>query len=83
MGLPEDVAQPRIARYENGIHVPEAQAAQALADALGVPLAYLVTPDERLAQAILFFAQLPPAEQDSMLGLLQAAVMDQRGKPPR
>lgn len=62
---------------------PPADVAQKLADALGVPLAYLMTTDDRLAQAILMFAKLPPAEQDSMLGLLQAAVMDQRGKPPR
>lgn len=83
MGLPEDVAQPRIARYENGIHVPEAQAAQALADALGVPLAYLVTPDERLAQAILAFAELPKDTQDTMLEILRGAVLEHRAKDKR
>ena len=72
MGLPEDVASTRINRYERGVHLPDIETAEQMAADLGVPLAYMVTQDERLASAILMFAELSPAEQDKMLAELSA-----------
>lgn len=70
MGLPEDVASTRLNRYERGVHLPDIETAEKLAQELGVPLAYLLTQDERLAQAILKFSQLSVAAQDKVLAEL-------------
>lgn len=67
MGLPEDVASTRINRYEKAVHAPDIETAEKMAHELGVPLAYLLTQDERLAEAILKFSQLPVAAQDKIL----------------
>lgn len=52
-GLDTSVAAPRINQYENGVHEPRQKLAQQLADALGVPSAFLYTPDEDLARLLL------------------------------
>ena len=70
MGLPEDVASTRINRYEKGVHSPDIETAERMAQELGVPLAYLITGDERLAEAILKFSQLSVAAQDKVLAQL-------------
>lgn len=71
MGLPEDVASTRINRYEKGVHAPDIETAERMAKELGVPLAYLLTQDERLASAILMFSELTDAEQDRVLAELR------------
>ena len=53
IGLDEGPACIRISRYESGVHSPSLDVLWELAKALGVPPAYLVTEDDRLAQAIL------------------------------
>ncbi len=72
MGLPEDVASTRINRYEKGVHAPDIETAERMALELGVPLAYLLTQDERLASAILMFTELSDAEQDKILAQLHS-----------
>ena len=72
MGLPEDVASTRINRYEKGVHLPDIETAERMAKELGVPLAYLVTQNERLASAILMFSELTEGEQDKFLNELKA-----------
>ncbi|PZQ33274.1 MAG: XRE family transcriptional regulator [Stenotrophomonas acidaminiphila] len=71
-GLPPEVASTRINRYERGIHLPDIETAEKLAQALGVPLAYLLAQDERLAEAILKFDRLPVAAQNKALAELDA-----------
>lgn len=71
MDLPDDVGQTRISRYEQGKHFPDPPAAEKLAKALGVPLAYLWASDDRQAEIILGFAQLDKEQQDGLLGLLR------------
>lgn len=71
MDLPDDVGQTRISRYEQGKHFPDPPAAEKLARALGVPLAYLWASDDRQAEIILGFAQLDKEQQDGLLGLLR------------
>lgn len=71
-GLPPEVASTRINRYERGVHLPDIETAEKLAQELGVPLSYLLAQDERLAEAILKFDRLPIAAQDKILAEMEA-----------
>lgn len=76
-GLDRFVASTRVNRYERGVHQPDPVTVQRLADALGVPAAYLFASDERLARMILTFSTLPTKAQDRVIAELERAV--QRG----
>lgn len=52
-GLDPSVASPRINQYERGKHEPQQKTAKQLADALGIPAAFLYTDDELLAELLL------------------------------
>jgi transcriptional regulator with XRE-family HTH domain len=73
MGLPEEVASTRINRYEKGVHAPNLDTMDAMARELGVPLAALLTPDDRLAQAICGFSELSVESQDRILTAIEKA----------
>ncbi|AVE73349.1 helix-turn-helix domain-containing protein [Enterobacter hormaechei] len=64
------VASTRFNRYEKGVHEPDMETAARIADVLNVPLPWLFTSDENLAELILNFAALSP---DSQLHLLEAS----------
>lgn len=66
-GLDRFVASTRINRYERGVHHPDPVTAQRLADALGVPAAYLFAGDDRLARLILAFHDLPARTQERVV----------------
>lgn len=70
-GLDPFVASTRINRYERGVHHPDPVTLQRLADTLGVPPAYLVASDDRLARAILAFSALPARTQDRVVAELE------------
>lgn len=70
-GLDEFVASTRINRYEMGVHKPDLDVADRIADVLEVPLAYLFADDDRLARAILAFSKLSKKEQDAWLRELE------------
>lgn len=70
-GLDQFVASTRINRYERGVHQPDPVTVQRMADALGVPAAYLVASDERLARMILAFSSLPAKVQDRVITELE------------
>lgn len=72
-GLDRFVASTRINRYERGVHQPDPVTVQRLADALGVPAAYLFASDERLARMILTFSTLPTKAQDRAIAELEQA----------
>lgn len=72
-GLDRFVASTRINRYERGVHQPDPGTVQRLADALGVPVAYLFASDERLARMILAFNSLPAKAQMRVLAELERA----------
>lgn len=57
-GLDERVAGPRINQYENGIHQPRQEMVLDLAEALGVPAAFLSTQDDVLARLLLSWLNL-------------------------
>jgi transcriptional regulator with XRE-family HTH domain len=77
MGLPEDVASTRINRYEKGVHAPDLDTMERMAHELGVPVAYLLTKDERLAGMILGFSELPLEDQDRILSEIGKALEKQ------
>ncbi|EDV4561197.1 helix-turn-helix domain-containing protein [Salmonella enterica subsp. enterica] len=52
------VASIRFNRYEKGVHEPDMETAARIADVLNVPLPWLFTSDENLAELILNFATL-------------------------
>lgn len=70
LDLEEDVASARMNRYERGVHLPDLETAERIAQELGVPLAYLVTTDDRLAELILRLASLSKKQQEHILSLL-------------
>jgi transcriptional regulator with XRE-family HTH domain len=70
-GLDQFVASARINRYERGVHHPDPVTLQRLADTLGVPPAYLVASDDRLARVILAFNALPAKAQDRVVSELE------------
>lgn len=70
-GLDRFVASTRINRYERGVHHPDPVTLQRLADTLGVPPAYLVASDDRLARVILAFSALPAKTQDRVISELE------------
>jgi len=66
-GLDRFVASTRINRYERGVHRPDPVTVQRMADALGVPAAYLFASDDRLARLILAFDALPAKAQERIV----------------
>lgn len=57
----------RISQYETGKHAPDFAMAKKMADALGVPVAYLYCDDERLAQLLLCAAKLEKVELEELI----------------
>ncbi|WP_133822005.1 helix-turn-helix domain-containing protein [Tahibacter aquaticus] len=72
-GLDEFVASTRVNRYETGVHEPDMETAGRLAQALGVPLAYLFADDDRQARLLLAFAALSKGRQDAFLAEIERA----------
>jgi transcriptional regulator with XRE-family HTH domain len=73
-GLDQFVASTRINRYERGVHRPDPMTVQRMADALGVPAAYLFASDERLARMILAFDALTAKAQERVVSELEREV---------
>lgn len=71
-GLDPFVASTRINRYERGVHQPDPVMVQRMADALGVPPAYLFASDERLARLILAFDALPAKTQERVIADIES-----------
>ena len=69
--LDVNTGAPRISRYERGLHDPDPKTAEALAEALGLPLAYFYAASDPLAEAILIIAALSPAKQQEALEALK------------
>lgn len=74
MGLGEKTASARVNRWEKGVHPASLESAEALAEALGVPLAALVSRDDLMAEAIYGLALLPREDQQKILTKIQKAL---------
>jgi transcriptional regulator with XRE-family HTH domain len=51
-GLDDFVASTRVNRYETGVHQPDLQTLQRIADVLDLPVAYFFAEDDALAELI-------------------------------
>lgn len=79
LGLEEaNSGAPRISRYELGLRDPDPATAEALAKALGVPVAYFHATSDVLAEVILLVAQLPAAQQKRALKRLKEFVSESK-----
>lgn len=63
----ENSAAPRISRYERGDRMPDEKTMEALAGALGLPVAYFHAASEPMAEAILVMSQLAEGEQEELV----------------
>ncbi len=81
IGLDETVASARMSRYETGEHEPPIRTAKAIADALGVPLAYLYCDNDLLADIILAVQGLPADEQQKLLHLILEKIETTKANP--
>lgn len=62
-GLEESSSSARISRYESGIHEPSVQFAEALAKVLGVSASFFYCADDRLADIILRYGDMPEVKR--------------------
>ena len=65
--IEESSSRARISRYELGTHEPPVKTARMIAEALGVPLAYLYCEDERCAQLLILLERLSKQKRDKKL----------------
>lgn len=72
-GLNAAVASPRINQYERGKHEPQLTTARQLADALGIPPAFLYTEDELLAALLLRWNDLTLRQKKDLLKQAESA----------
>lgn len=70
-GMEPDVASPRVNQYERGVHEPRAETVRKLAEALGIPAAFLYTEDEILARLLLRWNGLTKAQKRDLLRLAE------------
>lgn len=67
----ENSAAPRISRYERGDRMPDEKTMEALAEKLGLPVAYFHATSDILAEVILLVSQLPASKQKAALEQLR------------
>lgn len=67
IGIDESSSRARISRYELGTHEPPVRTARLLAQALGVPLAYLFCDDDGMAELLLQLHRLDAAEASRVI----------------
>ena len=70
-GFDASAASSRVNHYEQGRHAPDFQIAQRLAECLEIPVSYLYTTDDQLAQLILAYDQLTARDQKALLASLK------------
>ena len=73
VGMEPSVASPRVNQYEQGVHEPKLAMAKKLADALGIPAAFLYCDDELLAKLLLRWGGLTVAQKKGLLKLAGAS----------
>ena len=70
-GMEPDVASTRINQYERGVHEPRSATAKQLAEALGVPAAFLYTDDDLLAKLLLRWGSLTKQQKRELVKLVE------------
>lgn len=67
LGFDRSHGTARISQYETGKHAPDFAMAKKMADAIGVPVAYLYCDDEKLAALLLAASRLSKEELDELV----------------
>ena len=70
-GIDEMSASPRVNQYERGKHAPDYAMARRLAEALNVPVSYLYTEDDSLAEVVILFWALQEEKRSELLEWLR------------
>ncbi|WP_051547344.1 helix-turn-helix domain-containing protein [Lysobacter capsici] len=70
MGLDKKLASSRINRYESEARGIDLDGLGKLAETLGLPMAYLVAPDEHVAEAIHALSKLTPEDRAQVVRVL-------------
>lgn len=79
IGIDESSSRARISRYELGTHEPPVKTARLIAEALGVPLAYLYCEDDEMANLLLVLWRLKPtARVQTMSSWLETLAQQDR-----
>ncbi|HHA2584078.1 MULTISPECIES: helix-turn-helix domain-containing protein [Stenotrophomonas] len=72
MGVDDsNTTAPRISRYERGMHKPDLETIEKLAELLDLPAAYFLAASDVVAEAILLLSQLDARRQKEALGLIK------------
>ncbi len=64
IGIDESSSRARISRYELGVHEPPVPTARLIANAMGVPLAYMYCEDDKVAALLLALHKMKPGARD-------------------
>lgn len=70
--MDEFSASPRINQYERGTHTPDYRTAQRLAACLRVPVEYLYTDSETMAELILLISELDEQKRHRLIEQLRS-----------
>lgn len=70
-GIDEFSASARISQYETGKHTPRFEIAVNLAKALGVPVEFFYAVEDRTAELLLVWFELPALQQAEVLDKLR------------
>ncbi|MEJ2416418.1 MAG: helix-turn-helix transcriptional regulator [Exilibacterium sp.] len=66
-GIHEFSASPRMNQYERGIHVPDLQTAQRIAEQLDIPSCFLYCQEDDVASLVMKFSQLDAGHRKQVL----------------
>ena len=67
LGFDRSHGTARISQYETGKHAPDFAMAKKMAEAIGVPVAYLYCDDDKLAELLLAASRLSKEELDELV----------------
>ncbi len=67
LGMEPGTASARMNHYEKGKHTPDYATLKAMADELGVPVAYFFCESEKSAQLLCLLDQMTDAEKDILI----------------
>lgn len=70
-GIDEFSASSRVNQYETGKHVPDFDTSARLAKVLSIPVTYLYSNDDELAELILAFSSATKEEKNELMDYLQ------------
>lgn len=79
-GIDEFSASARINQYEQGKHMPDFRTTTRLADVLGIPVPFLFSEDEDLADTILLIGQLNAGDRKTLLRALRKRALGKNAK---